>query len=216
MMTKKKKIMVVDDHPIVHQGLEMLLGHESNLEICGYAATANEAIDKIKDLEPHLVLVDISLKGGVSGIDLIKGIRDRYPAVETLVLSMHDESIYAERVIRAGARGYVKKEELTKTIVNAIQTVLEGRIYLSNTMTTSLLKDLYYDQVGKVKVSIDKLTDRELEVLRFISRGYRTSDIAKKLNVSVKTIDSHRLRIKRKLNLKSSAEMIKFAVEWFK
>lgn len=210
------RIFVVDDHPIVYQGLEQLLDCEKDLAICGYAVEANSAIKDIEKLKPDIVIVDISLKGSINGIELIKAIKKRFPNVVILVLSMHDESLYAERAIRAGARGYVKKEELTGTIVNALREVLDGGLYLSESMTSRLLNSLYYEQPDRVTASTEKLTDRELEVLRLIGMGYTTIEIAKELNVSGKTISTHRLRIRHKLNLKSNSELIRYAVQWEK
>jgi DNA-binding NarL/FixJ family response regulator len=210
------RIFVVDDHPIVYQGLEQLLDCEEDLAICGYAVEANSAIKDIEKLKPDIVIVDISLKGSISGIELIKAVKKRFPNVVILVLSMHDESLYAERAIRAGARGYVKKEELTGTIVDAIREVMDGGLYLSESMTSRLLNSLYYEQPERVTASTEKLTDRELEVLRLIGMGYTTIEIAKELNVSGKTISTHRLRIRHKLNLKSNSELIRYAVQWEK
>ena len=211
---KITKIFVADDHPIVFQGIEQLLNREEDLSVCGSAVDAHGAIKAIEKLKPNLVIVDISLKGSVSGIELIKGIRKRFPHTYTLVLSMYDESLYAERAIRAGARGYVRKEELTGTIVKAIRQVLSGKIYLSETMTSRLLNNLIYDQTEKLGVSTEKLTNRELEVLDLVGNGYSTIEIAKELNLSVKTISTHRLRIRNKLNLKNNSELIKYAVQW--
>jgi len=210
------RIFVVDDHPIVYQGLEQLLDCEEDLAICGYAVEANSAIKDIDKLKPDIIIVDISLKGSISGIELIKAVKKRFPNIVILVLSMHDESLYAERAIRAGARGYVKKEELTGTIVGAIREVMDGGLYLSESMTSRLLNSLYYEQPERVTAATEKLTDRELEVLRLIGMGYTTIEIAKELNVSGKTISTHRLRIRHKLNLKSNSELIRYAVQWEK
>ncbi len=208
------RIFVADDHPIVFQGLQQLLNREGDLSVCGSATNVNDAIKAIEMLKPNLVIVDISLKGSVSGIELIKGIRKRFPNTYTMVLSMYDESLYAERAIRAGATGYVKKEEFTNTIVKAIRQVLSGKIYLSETMTSRLLDNLIYDQSERLAVSTEKLTNRELEVLSLVGNGYSTIEIAKELNLSVKTISTHRLRIRNKLNLKNNSELIKYAVQW--
>jgi DNA-binding NarL/FixJ family response regulator len=208
------RIFVADDHPIVFQGLKQLLNREGDLSVCGSAANVNDAIKAIEMLKPNLVIVDISLKGSVSGIELIKGIRKRFPNTYTMVLSMYDETLYAERAIRAGARGYVKKEEFTNTIVKAIRQVLSGKIYLSETMTSRLLDNLIYDQSERLAVSTEKLTNRELEVLSLVGNGYSTIEIARELNLSVKTISTHRLRIRNKLNLKNNSELIRYAVQW--
>ncbi len=211
---KRMKIMVVDDHPIIHEGLEHLLSQEEDMVVCGYAESAKDAITEIDRLNPDLVLVDIILKGSVGGIDLVKEIRSRYPDLKTLVLSMHDENLYAERAIRAGAMGYLMKEELRGTIVKAIRQIMDGKIYLSENMISKFLDDFMFDQQEKIGPNIDKLSDRELEVFQLIGQGYKTNEIAKKLDVSVKTIGTYRMRMQEKLNLESSASLIKYAVEW--
>lgn len=208
------KILVVDDHPIVAQGLELLFSKEENLRVCGTADNANDALAVIPKLKPDLLIADISLKGGINGIDLIKLVKAQYPGIPILAMSMHDESLYAERAIRAGARGYIMKNEMTSTLIKAIQLVTQGRIYLSDTMSSRLLDNLVFDQTRKLGQSLDKLTDRELEVLRMIGEGNRTSDIARTLNLSVKTVDTHRTRIKKKLKLQNSAELVKYAIQW--
>jgi DNA-binding NarL/FixJ family response regulator len=213
-MNRTVRILVIDDHPIVRDGLEHLLAREEDLVICGFAEDAESGMKTIDEVQPDLAIVDISLKAGKSGLELTKLIHAQYPALPVLILSMHDESLYAERVIRSGARGYVMKHEMTSTIVNAIRQVMSGKIFLSEKMTSRLLDNLMFDQPQKITNPVEKLTDRELEVFRLMGQGTRTSEIAGKLKVSVKTIDTHRLRIKNKLNLKSSSELIKFAVEW--
>jgi len=211
---KKIRIFIVDDHPIVYEGLQMLIKDEQDMEVCGTADNANSAIQEIPGQKPDIVIADISLKGGISGIDMIKMIKSQHPGLCILALSMHDETLYAERAIRAGARGYIMKNEMTGTIVRAIRQIIGGKLYLSESMSSRLLDELIFDQAKRIGHSIEKLTDRELEILELIGRGHRTSDIAKQLNVSVKTIDTHRLRIKKKLKLKNSAELVKYAIEW--
>jgi DNA-binding NarL/FixJ family response regulator len=213
-MNKEVKVFVVDDHPIVRDGLQLLLNREDDLEVCGLAENANQAIRDIEKIKPDLVVVDISLKGGVSGIELTKGIKKRYPNLPVLVLSMHDEAIYAERAIRAGARGYIMKQEMTGAIVTAIRRIMAGKIFLSEKMTSRLLDELMFNQNTRIETPIESLTNRELEVFHLIGEGNRTRDIAKKLNLSVKTIDTYRLRIKTKLNVKNSTELVKLAIEW--
>ncbi|MCP4129646.1 MAG: response regulator transcription factor [bacterium] len=213
-MRTKTKIFIVDDHPIVCDGLKQLLEREDDMEVCGVAENANEAISAIKKKDPDLVVADISLKGGISGIELTKGIKNRYPSVPVLVLSMHDEALYAERAIRAGARGYIMKHEMTGIIVKAIRQIIEGKIFLSEKMTSRFLDGLMYNQANKIGATIETLTDRELEVFQLVGHGHSTREIARKLNLSVKTIDTYRLRIKTKLNLKSSTELVKLAIEW--
>lgn len=211
---RKIRILVVDDHPIVHEGLEMVFSREKDFEICGFADSASAALAMVDKTEPDLVIIDISLKGGVSGIELIKGVRGRYPELKMLVLSMHEESIYAERVIRAGARGYVKKEEMSDEITIAIKSVMKGKIYLNPSISLDLIDSLIFDQSNRNVQNDSILTNRELEVLDFIGKGYKSRDIAKKLNVSTRTIDSHRLKIKNKLKFNNNAEVMKYAIEW--
>ena len=207
-------IFIVDDHPIVCDGLKVLLEKEENFVVCGMSENANNAISELNKNKADIAIVDISLKGGVSGIDLTKAIKNRYPKIHVLVLSMHDEILYAERAIRAGARGYVMKHEMTGVIVKAIKQIISGKIFLSDKMTSRLLDDLMFNQSQKIGTSMETLTNRELEVFQFIGKGFRTSDIAKKLNLSVKTIDTYRLRIKTKFHLKNSTELVKLAIEW--
>ncbi|MGV7929567.1 MAG: response regulator [Spirochaetota bacterium] len=211
---KAAKILVVDDHPIVYEGLEKLFSREKDLSIAGYAEDSEGAIRAIEKIRPELVIVDISLAEGVSGLELIKVLRRRYPKLPVLVLSMHEESLYAERVIRSGARGYVMKNELTAKVVDAARAVLAGKVYLSGAMSSRLLDELMYRRSNKAVNPVDRLSDRELEVLRLVGSGNTSSDIAAKLNVSVKTVETHRLRIREKLRLKNSVQLVKFAIEW--
>jgi DNA-binding NarL/FixJ family response regulator len=211
---KGAKILVGDDHPIVYEGLEKLFSREKDLSIAGYAEDSEGAIRAIEKIRPELVIVDISLAEGVSGLELIKVLRRRYPKLPVLVLSMHEESLYAERVIRSGARGYVMKNELTAKVVDAARAVLAGKVYLSGAMSSRLLDELMYRRSNKAVNPVDRLSDRELEVLRLVGSGNTSSDIAAKLNVSVKTVETHRLRIREKLRLKNSVQLVKFAIEW--
>ena len=169
---------------------------------------------EIKNKLYDLLIIDISLKGSINGLELTKTINNIYPNLPILILSMYDESIYAERAIRAGARGYVMKQEMTETIVDAIKRIIGGKIYLSDDMSSKLLDELMFKQNIRVKNTIEKLTDRELEVFQLIGQGYKTQDIATKLCLSIKTIDTYRIRIKEKLNLKDSSELTKIAIEW--
>ena len=213
-MNQGISILIVDDHPIVRDGLEYLLRKESDLSICGYAEDADTALLSIEQYKPDIAIVDISLKGGKSGLELTNTIRKLYPRLPVLILSMHDEFLYAQRLIRSGARGYVSKHEMTDAIVQAIRKVMSGGVYLSDTQTSKFIDDLMFKQNKTVTTSVEKLTNTELNVFRLIGDGKKTSDIAAELQVSVKTIDTHRLRIKRKLSLNNSSELIKFAVEW--
>ncbi len=208
------KVLVVDDHPIVYEGLRYLINSEDDMKVCGFAESANSAIANINKTNPDLVIVDIGLKGGNNGIELVKNIRSHYPKIQTFVLSMYDETIYAERVIRVGARGYLMKEELRGAIIKAIRHVMSGKIYLSENMVSRFFDNLLFDQSEKVGTTIEKLTNRELSVLQLIGKGCKTSEIAQKLNVSVKTIGTHRFRIQNKLNIKGNARLVKYAIEW--
>ena len=207
----KAKIIIVDDHPIVRQGLAELINHENDLVVCGQAEGALDAMEVIKDLEPDIVIVDISLKD-ISGLELIKDIRVRYPQTPVLVLSMHDESLYAERSLRAGAKGYIMKQEATGKVVTAIRKVLMGELYISDRMTARMVDRL----VGGVAESspINALSDRELEVFDMLGQGHGTRYISEKLHLSIKTIETYRAHIKRKLNLSDATELIQHAVQW--
>lgn len=213
-MSKKIKVLIVDDHPIVRDGLAYILNKEADISVCGYAEDADGTLDAIKKLSPDITIVDISLKGSKSGLELTKNIHGLYPDLPILVMSMHDESLYAQRVIRSGARGYVSKHEMSSTIVQAIRRVMDGKVYLSDNQTSKFIDELVVNQSKIVTTSIEKLTNKELDVFRLIGQGKKTSEIAADLGVSIKTIDTHRLRIKNKLNMKSSSELIKYAVEW--
>jgi len=217
LMDEDQKILnifVVDDHPIVYNGLEMLLSKEKDLYICGHAESASETLKYLnKEKEPDLIIIDISLKGNVNGIDLLKTVKQRFPKIKPLVLSMHDEELYAERAIRAGAMGYLKKEELTTTIIKAIRDIASGNFFLSDKMSKKILNKLFLGKKDLSLNSFEKLSNREFEIFQFIGEGYSTSEIAKKLNVSVKTVDTHKYRMKNKLGLSSSSELIKLAVK---
>ncbi len=213
-MKSSIKIFVVDDHPVVRDGLKLLLELENDLQVCGLAENARKAMKEISTEKPDLTIVDISLKGTINGIELTKALKNRYPKMPILVLSMHDESIYAERAIRAGAKGYIMKHEMTGAIVTAIRSILEGKLYLSENMTSKFLEKVMNINGNKFKSPLDGLTNRELEVFQLIGEGVRTRDIAAKLNLSIKTIDTYRLRIKTKLNIDNSTELTKTAIEW--
>ena len=208
-------IMIVDDHPIVANGIQQLIDREPDMKVIQSVQDAESVIKFIEKSQPDLIIVDISLKGATNGIDLIKSLKKRYPKIKSLVLSMHEENLYAERAIKAGAKGYIMKNDLTDNIVKAIRSILNGNLYLSETITSKLLNHMVNEEKDKDdEVEIKKLSDRELEIFQFISKGVRTSDIAKEINISVKTVEAHKLRIKNKLNLKSSNELNKYAIEW--
>ncbi len=207
------RLLLVDDHPVVRKGLAQLIDGESDMAVCGEAETATEALAIVRQTEPDLAIIDISLKDS-SGIELIKDLRARYPRLPVLVLSMHDESFYAERCLRAGAMGYVTKEEATETVLTAVRRILSGDLYLSEKMASKMLSVFVSGGRNSSGSSIDRLSDRELEVFELIGRGLPTREVAEKLHLSVKTIESHRANIKRKLNLSNATELLQRAIQW--
>lgn len=208
----KKRIVIVEDHPIVRRGIVQLINYEDDLETVGEAESTFIAREIIERELPDLVLVDLSLKGG-SGLELIKDIAKMYPDMKTIVVSLHDENVYAERVLRAGAKGYIMKSEATENILTAVRQVLKGQIYLSSDMQTKMLSKIA-DGSGKITPSIELLSDREFEVFESVAKGMTTKNIAEELNLSVKTIETYKSHIKTKLNINNSTELIKFAAEW--
>ncbi len=209
----KAKVFLVDDHPIVRQGLAELINHEDDLEVCGQAEDAREALKEIKKQQPDMVIVDLSLKE-TSGVELIKDLKSQYIGLPVLALSMHDESIYAERALRAGARGYIMKQEATGEVISAIRKVLSGQIYASEKMTAKMVRRLVGGTPEVGTSTIERLSDRELEVFLLIGQGYGTRQIAEKLFLSVKTIETYRAHIKDKLNLSGSAELLQYSIQW--
>ncbi|MDI6451286.1 response regulator transcription factor [Anaerobaca lacustris] len=209
----KHRIVIVDDHPIVRQGLAQLIEQEDDLHICGQAEDAHEAIRAIRELNPNLVIVDISLRTS-SGIDLIKDIKAQFPALPVLTLSMHDEALYAERALRAGARGYIMKQEAPEEVVTAIRRVLAGTTYISQGMAAKMVNKIVAGPGEKNASPVDRLSDRELEVFRLIGEGYGTREMAEKLYLSVKTIETYRAHIKEKLNLQDANELLRAAIRW--
>ena len=207
------RVLIVDDHPILRHGIAQLVQREPDLDPCAQAGTIDEALAVLADRPIDLVIVDLSLAER-SGMDLIRQIRERHPAVRCLVLSMHDERLHAERALRAGARGYLMKHEATRKIVTALRCVRDGRIYLSDELASQLLERLASTPVGEPAAPASPLavlSDRELEVLRLIGRGLRTGEIARALNRSVHTVEAHRANIKRKLGLKTAGELAQAA-----
>jgi DNA-binding NarL/FixJ family response regulator len=202
--------MIVDDHPILRDGIAALIAREPDLQPCAEAGSVDAALRVLEARHVDLMIVDLSLEG-MSGLELIRTAAARHAGVRSLVLSMHDESLYAERALRAGARGYVMKQEATKKIVAALRRVRDGHIYLSETMASRLLERLAAQEAPAAVPPLSVLTDRELEVLRLIGRGLKTGDIARTLHRSVHTIEAHRASIKRKLNLRTAAELARLA-----
>ncbi len=207
------KILIVDDHPLMRKGLALSLNAEIDLTVCGQAASAEEALDALEELDPDLAIVDISLPG-MSGLELIKHMQALRPEIRTLVVSRHDEALYAERAIRAGARGYVMKLEAGERIVKAVRRVLGGGIYVSEEINERLLLGLAAGRPKMAESPLELLSDRELEVFELTGRGRGTREIAERLYLSVKTVESYRARIKDKLNLKTAAELMQHAVQW--
>jgi len=209
----KHGVLIVDDHPVVRQGLAQLINQEQDLEVRGYAEDAHAAMQAIKDVRPDMVIVDISLKD-TSGMDLIKDMKIQFPNLPILTLSMHDESLYAERALRAGARGYIMKHEATERVITAIRRVLAGEIYVSDSMAAKMVSKLATGAAPRSASPVESLSDRELEVFRLIGEGHKTREVADKLHLSVKTIETYRAHIKEKLAFRDGNELFRFAVEW--
>jgi DNA-binding NarL/FixJ family response regulator len=208
-----KRIVIVDDHPLFRKGLQELIHSDDSFAVCGEAGTAPEGMEVIRKLHPDLVIVDLSLPGA-NGIELIKNIRAEYPKLPILVLSMHDESLYALRAMRAGADGYVMKHEAMANVVQAIHEVFNGRPYLSPAMAAQVIAKFAHRQAEGEVDAVERLSDRELEILELIGKGNEVRQIAKLLNLSPKTVETHRAHIKDKLDLKNSREVARFALQW--
>ena len=211
----KERVLVVDDHPLFRDRLAQIINHELDMEVCGEAATVQQALEILQQAQPDLVIVDISLQG-TSGLELLKQSRALAVRTPMLVLSMHDETLYAERAFRAGANGYITKRQAASEIVTAIRRVLAGENYLSAEMTVGVLSNLPQGGIKHGPHSVDLLTDRELEVLELIGRGRTTREIAATLELGVATIDTYRARIKEKMNFRNAVELQHFAVRWWK
>ena len=209
----KSKILVVDDHPMVREGIARLVDDEQDLMICGQADDAPEALKAISETKPDIAVVDVSLKSS-SGIELMKSIKAQYPKLPVLVLSMHNEALYAERALRAGAMGYIMKQEASENLLIAIRRVLGGQIYISDKVSKRLIRQLARGRADIGTSSVDNLSDRELEVFHMIGLGCGTSQIAEKLYLSIKTIETYRTHIKKKLNLTDSRELLQYAIQW--
>ncbi|MCX6898038.1 MAG: response regulator transcription factor [Verrucomicrobia bacterium] len=210
---RKANVLIVDDHPIARQGLAQLINQEPDLHVGADVENAVQALEAIKSLKPDLAIVDITLKDG-SGLELIKDIKAQFASLPTLVFSMHDESLFAERALEAGALGYVMKEEPTETIIVAIRRVLDGDIYLSKQMIDRLLKKVGNAHGQAVQSPIQVLTDRQFEIFNLYGQGKRTREIAELLHVSQKTVESHRANIMKKLNIQGAPELARYACQW--
>jgi DNA-binding NarL/FixJ family response regulator len=209
----KRTILIVDDHPIVRQGLAQLINQENDLLVCAQAEDAHQAMQAIRESGPDMVIVDISLKE-TSGVELIKDLKIQYPDLPVLTLSMHDETVYGERALRAGARGYIMKQEATEKVVTAIRRVLAGEVYVSDGMAAKMVSKLVGGPGRKTGSPVECLSDRELEVFRMLGEGYNTREMADKLHLSVKTIETYRAHIKDKLALQDASELLRSAIQW--
>jgi len=209
----KSRVLVVDDHPIVRQGLTLLINRESDLTVCGEAEDAHTAMQSLTSTRPDILVVDISLNGP-DGLDLLKNVRSRHPELPVLILSMHDESIYAERALRAGAQGYIMKQEATEKVLVALRRILSREIYVSERIANRMLHRYIGNPSASKPSSIADLTDRELEVFRLIGEGHSTRQIAEELHISVKTVESYQSHIKEKLSLRSARELVQHAIQW--
>ena len=212
-MSQPVTFLVVDDHPVFRQGLVALIRSNERYRVCAEAGSAEEAMATLEKSAPDIALVDISLTGQ-SGLDLVHRLRAAAPRVLILIISMHDEAVYAARALKAGARGYVMKQEAAAVMLEAITTVLSGRIYVSSAMRDRLLETMFADPGESEASTVERLSDRELEVLDLIGQGYGAAEIARRLNLSVKTVNAYRDHIKEKLRIDGAGELRRFAVKW--
>ena len=211
--TPKKKVFVVDDHPIVRQGLAQMINREADLMVCGEAEDASTVLQAIVSVKPDILIVDISLNGP-DGLELLKNIRTRYPSLPVLILSMHDESIYAERALRAGANGYIMKHEAAEKVLGAVRQILNRETYVSDRVASKILQRYISGSDSPKSSPLSDLSDRELEVFRLIGMGHSTRMIAEELHLSVKTVESYQAHIKDKLSLKNGRELVQHAIQW--
>jgi DNA-binding NarL/FixJ family response regulator len=209
----KKTVFIVDDHPLLRQGLALLINQQHDLEVCGEAEEAQTAMQAISPKKPDILIVDISLNGP-DGLDLLKNIRASYPDLPVLILSMHDEAIYAERALRARANGYIMKHEATEKVLVAIRRILNGEVYLSDRMANKMLQQYIGGSPAAIQSRISVLSDRELEVFCLIGEGRSTREIAEELHLSIKTVETYQAHIKGKLSLHSGRELIQHAIQW--
>ena len=214
-MPEKKKILLVEDHPIFRLGLSELINQEDDLQAFGGSKDVDPAITEIETMDPDLIIADITLKTS-DGIDLVKYVKRYHKQIPVLVLSMHDEYLYAQRALSAGARGYIMKQEAMESVVTAIHHVLDGKIYLNDKVKEHILSNMSDTPATRDKSPIDRLTDRELQVFKMIGRGFSSREIAERLFLSIKTIGTYRERIKEKLNLKHANELVRCAVHFEK
>jgi DNA-binding NarL/FixJ family response regulator len=209
----RSRIFIVDDHPITRYGLAQLINREPDLQVCGEGGSAHQALAAIKSAQPDLVLVDIAMPGK-SGLDLIKNLQTFYPGAVVLVMSMHDEGLYAERVLRAGGRGYIMKSEGGEKLLEAVRHVLSGKVYVSKRISELILENLTRPRPAASDDRPGTLSDREFEIFQLIGEGLSSREIAQRLSLSIKTIGTHRIHIKEKLKLRTGSELIKQATRW--
>jgi DNA-binding NarL/FixJ family response regulator len=210
----KRQVLIVDDHAVLREGLALVINAQPDLLVCGEAATVAEGLQVVAAVRPDIALIDLSLAGG-SGLELVKDLKAQYPNLSTLVLSLHDEALYAERVLRAGARGYIMKRASTAELLAAIRKVLEGEIYLSETMASAVVRQAVGDREPRtVGDPLEQLSDRELEVFQLLGEGHGTREIAQQLGLSMKTVSCYRQNIQAKLQLKDAAGLMQRAVQW--
>jgi DNA-binding NarL/FixJ family response regulator len=209
----RRSILILDDHPITRYGLSQLINHERDLVVCGEAEGVPQALAAIRSARPDLVLADITMPGK-SGLEFIKDMQTQHPGVPVLVMSMHDESLYAERVLRAGGRGYIMKNEGGERLLEAIRQVLQGHVYVSKQMSAALLDVLARRHSSTREAAPSVLSDREFEVFQLMGQGLSAQQIAQRLNLSIKTVGTHRQHIKQKLNARTGPELIRLAVRW--
>jgi DNA-binding NarL/FixJ family response regulator len=211
--TRKRTIYLVDDHPVIRKGLAELINQRQDLAVCGAASTPEEALQQVPRLKPDLVVVDLALQDS-SGLDLLRILNTRHPDLPVMILSMHDEGLYAKRALRAGAKGYIMKREAIDELIAAIHQVLAGRIYLSPKMSDRMLRHLAQDEKAACDSPVDVLSDRELEVFELLGAGHGAKEIARRLHLSVSTIETYQGRLKEKLQLRDATELFQHALEW--
>jgi DNA-binding NarL/FixJ family response regulator len=211
----KKQVFIVDDHPIMRDGISQLINQQGDMEVCGCASSGPEALNHLDAAEPDMLMVDLSLPG-MDGIELIKIVRKRRASLPILVLSMHPESLYAERAIRAGAKGYVMKHASADTLLSAIRRVLSGKLFLSPVMAERLLEKAARGDLMDSRSAVEQLSDRELEIFKLMGQGLRPNKIAEDLLLSIKTVETYSLRLKQKLGARDAAELLQMAISWHK
>jgi len=209
----RSRVLIVDDHPMMRYGIVRLIEQEPDLVVCGEAENASRALAAVRALKPQVILADLTMPGG-EGLEFIKDVRSLHPEIAVLVVSMHDEALYAERALRAGARGYIMKNEGGEKLVEAIRQVLQGKTYVSENMSGKVLEIFSGRRRRTDDTTIGKLTDREFEVFRLLGQGLTTREIGQQLRLGTKTVETHRLHIREKLGLKSGPALIKYAVRW--